>query len=124
MARRSIVQALAGACGTLLVIAAGPAWAGHRPNNEVLLGGAISQTGRYAEPATRQVNSIHLWVDEVNARGGLLGHKIVLRLLDDKSDTQTSIKLYEKLITEDKVEVLLAPYSSGITEAVANVNER
>jgi branched-chain amino acid transport system substrate-binding protein len=106
------------------MVAAGPAWAGHRPNNEVLLGGAISQTGRYAEPATRQVNSINLWVDEVNARGGLLGHKIVLRLLDDKSDTQTSIKLYEKLITEDKVDLLLAPYSSGITEAVANVNER
>jgi branched-chain amino acid transport system substrate-binding protein len=111
---------------TLLVLGlgVGPAWAGHKPNNEVLLGGAISQTGQYAEPAGRQVNSIKLWVDEVNARGGLLGHKIALRLLDDKSDTQTSIKLYEKLITEDKVDVLLAPYSSGITEAVANVNER
>jgi branched-chain amino acid transport system substrate-binding protein len=102
----------------------GPAWAGHRPGNEVLLGGAISLTGQYAEPAGRQVNAVKLWVDEVNARGGLLGHKITLRLLDDKSDTQTSIKLYEKLITEDKVDVLLAPYSSGITEAVANVNER
>jgi branched-chain amino acid transport system substrate-binding protein len=108
----------------LLALGAAPAWAGHRPNNEVLLGGAISQTGRYAEPAGRQVNAIKLWVDEVNARGGLLGHKINLVLLDDKSDTQTSIKLYEKLITEDKVDVLLAPYSSGITEAVANVNER
>ena len=122
--RTRIVHALAGVCGSLLMVAVCPAWAGHRPNNEVLLGGAISQTGRYAEPATRQVNSINLWVDEVNARGGLLGHKIVLRLLDDKSDTQTSIKLYEKLITEDKVDLLLAPYSSGITEAVANVNER
>jgi hypothetical protein len=99
-------------------------WADHRPNNEVLVGGAISQPDRYAEPAGRQVNSIRLWVDEVNARGGLLGHQIVLRLLDDKSDTQTAIKLYEKLITEDRVELLLAPYSSGITEAVANVNER
>jgi branched-chain amino acid transport system substrate-binding protein len=93
-------------------------------SKEVLVGGAISQTGRYAEPAGRQVNSIKLWVDEVNARGGLLGRKVKLILLDDKSDTQTAIKLYEKLITEDKVEVLLAPYSSGITEAVANVNER
>jgi branched-chain amino acid transport system substrate-binding protein len=108
----------------LLVAGALPTWAHHRPNNEVLFGGAISQTGRYAEPAGRQVNSIKLWVDEVNARGGLLGHKIKLILLDDKSDTQTAIKLYEKLITEDKVDVLLAPYSSGITEAVANVNER
>jgi branched-chain amino acid transport system substrate-binding protein len=108
----------------LLVLGVGTAWASHRPNNEVLIGGAISQTGRYAEPAGRQVYSIKLWVDEVNARGGLLGHQITLRLLDDKSDTQTAIKLYEKLITEDKVDLLLAPYSSGITEAVANVNER
>ncbi|MBI2492315.1 MAG: amino acid ABC transporter substrate-binding protein [Candidatus Rokubacteria bacterium] len=115
---------LAGALLTLLALGAGPAGAHHRPNNEVLLGGAISQTGQYAEPAGRQVNSIKLWVDEVNGRGGLLGHKIVARLLDDKSDTQTAIKLYEKLITEDNVDLLLAPYSSGITEAVANVNER
>jgi branched-chain amino acid transport system substrate-binding protein len=106
------------------MIAAGPAAAGHRPGNEVLLGGAISMTGQYAEPAGRQVNAVKLWVDEVNTRGGLLGHKVTVRLLDDKSDTQTSIKLYEKLITEDKVDLLLAPYSSGITEAVANVNER
>ena len=118
------IRALAGALVTLLVLGVGTAWAGHRPNSEVLVGGAISQTGQYAEPAGRQVYSIRLCVDEVNGSGGLLGHKIVLRLLDDKSDTQTAIKLYEKLITEDKVDVLLAPYSSGITEAVANVNER
>lgn len=95
-----------------------------KPSKEVLIGGAISQTGRFAEPAGRQVNAIKMWVEQVNARGGLLGRKINLLLLDDKSDTQTAVKLYEKLITEDKVEVLLAPYSSAITEAVANINER
>lgn len=117
---RKTIRALAVALAALLVAGAGTAWA----QGEVLVGGAISQTGRYAEPAGRQVNAIKMWVEEVNARGGLLGRKVKLLLLDDKSDTQTSIKLYEKLITEDKVEVLLAPYSSGITEAVANVNER
>jgi branched-chain amino acid transport system substrate-binding protein len=122
--KTTAIRTLAGSLVALLVLGVGPAWASHRPNNEVLIGGAISQTGRYAEPAGRQVYSIKLWVDEVNARGGLLGHQITLRLLDDKSDTQTAIKLYEKLITEDKVDLLLAPYSSGITEAVANVNER
>ncbi len=122
--RTTAIRTLAGILVAVVVLGAGTAWASHRPNNEVLLGGAISQTGQYAEPAGRQVNSIKLWVDEVNGRGGLLGHKIVVRLLDDKSDTQTAIKLYEKLITEDKVDLLLAPYSSGITEAVANVNER
>jgi branched-chain amino acid transport system substrate-binding protein len=124
MMTTGVLRALVGALVTVLVFGGGSAWASHRPNNEVLLGGAISQTGQYAEPAGRQVNSIKLWVDEVNARGGLLGHKIVLRLLDDKSDTQTAIKLYEKLITEDKVDLVLGPYSSGITEAVANVTER
>lgn len=93
-------------------------------NKPVVFGGAISQTGRFAEPAGRQVNAIKMWVEDVNSRGGLLGRKIELRLLDDKSDTQTAVKLYEKLITEDKVDVLLAPYSSAITEAVANINER
>lgn len=121
--RTQAIRTLALAVVALLALG-GPALAHHRPNNEVLIGGAISQTGQYAEPAGRQVNSIKLWVDEVNARGGLLGHKVVLQLLDDKSDIQTAIKLYEKLITEDKVDVLLAPYSSGITEAVANINER
>ena len=121
---RKPIRIFAVVLATLLVTASGPAWASHKPNNEVLFGGAISQTGQYAEPAGRQVNAIKQWVEEVNGRGGILGHKIALRLLDDKSDTQTSIKLYEKLITEDKVDVLLAPYSSGITEAVANVNER
>jgi branched-chain amino acid transport system substrate-binding protein len=122
MTSRGLVRG--GALVAVLLLGVGPAWADHRPNNEVLVGGAISQTGRYAEPAGRQVNSIKLWADEVNARGGLLGHKIVLHLLDDRSDTQTSIKLYEKLITEDKVDLVLGPYSSGITEAVANVTER
>jgi len=97
--KTAAILAFAGALAALFVLGVGTGWAGHRPNNEVLVGGAISQTGQYAEPAGRQVYSIKLWVDEVNARGGLLGHTIVLRLLDDKSDIQTSIKLYEKLIT-------------------------
>ncbi|MDA0999555.1 MAG: amino acid ABC transporter substrate-binding protein [bacterium] len=90
----------------------------------VTFGGAISQTGRFAEPAGRVLNSYKMFVDELNARGGVLGRKVKLNILDDKSDKQTSIKLFEKLITVDKVEVVLAPYSSGITDAVANVTER
>ena len=99
---------------------AGPALAA----DEIHMGGAISQTGRYAEPAGRFVNAYKLFIDQLNAKGGLLGKKIKVTLLDDKSDKQTSIKLYEKLITQDKVDITLGPYSSGITDAVANVLER
>ena len=74
------------------------AMAKHRGDNTVLIGGAISQTGRYSEPAGRNFNSIKLWVEDVNKRGGLLGHTVKIKYLDDKSDKQTSIKLYEKLM--------------------------
>ena len=109
----------AAAAAGLLAFAAG-AWAAE----EIVVGGAISATGRYSEPANRMANSYKMFVEERNAQGGWLGKKIKLVLLDDKSDTQTSVKLYEKLITEDKVQFLVGPYSSGITDAVSNVVER
>ena len=92
--------------------------------DKITLGIAISRTGRYAEPAGRMVNSYNLYVDQMNAKGGWNGKKIDLIMMDDKSDKQTSIKLYEKLITQDKVDLTMGPYSSGITDAVANVLER
>jgi branched-chain amino acid transport system substrate-binding protein len=102
----------------------GTAFADHRPGNVVVMGGTMSQSGRYAEPAGRQMNAVKLYVEELNARGGLLGHKVELRILDDKSDRRTAIELYARLITKDKVDLLLGPYSSTITDAVANVMER
>ncbi len=90
---------------------------------EITFGGAISKTGRYAEPAGRFVNAYRLFVDHQNAKGGLLGRKLNLILLDDKSDKQTAIKLYERLITQEKVDFTLGPYSSGITDAIANILE-
>ena len=101
-----------------------PALADHRPGNVVVMGGTVSQTGRYVEPAGRQYNGIKLYVDELNARGGLLGHKVELKIYDDKSDRRTAIELYEKLITEDKVDLVVGPYSSALTDPAANVMER
>lgn len=66
----------------------------HRPGNIVVMGGTVSQTGRYVQPAGRQYSGVKLYVDELNARGGLLGHRVKLRIYDDKSDIQTAIKLY------------------------------
>ena len=117
---RFVVLMLSGAA----MVMADAAIASHRGDNTVLIGGAISQTGRYSEPAGRNLNSIKLWVEDVNKRGGLLGHTVKIKYLDDKSDKQTAIKLYEKLITDDKVDLISSPYSSGITDAVANVSER
>ena len=99
------------------------ALADHRPGNVVIVGGTLALSGRYAVPAGRYLNAWKLYVDELNQRGGLLGHEVELRILDDESDTRTAIELYEKLITEDQVDLLQGPYSSAITDAVANVME-
>ena len=101
-----------------------PAFADHRPGNVVVMGGTVSQTGRLVEAAGRQHNGVKLYVEELNARSGLLGHKIELKIYDDKSDKRTAVELYEKLITEDKVDLILGPYSSFINDAAANVMER
>ena len=90
----------------------------------VVFGGAASYTGKYAESGKRLEQGYRLWESEINAKGGLLGKKVRFIILDDKSDPKTSIKLYEKLITEDKVDLVLAPYSSEITEAVASTTEK
>ena len=110
--------------GFVLALTAAPFVEKSHAMDKVTLGIAISQTGRYAEPAGRMVNSYKLYVDQVNAGKGWNGKKIDFTILDDKSDKQTSIKLYEKLITQDKVNLTIGPYSSGITDAVANVLER
>lgn len=103
---------------------ASTAVAHHNVGNVVVLGGTLSLTGRYAEPAGRYLNVTKLYVDQLNERGGLLGHKVELTILDDESDRRTAIELYTKLITEDKIDVVLGPYSSAITDPVANVMER
>jgi len=106
------------------VLYAGAAFADHRPGNFVVMGGTLSLTGRFAEPADRYCKGRKLYVDELNARGGLLGHRVELRILDDKSDIRTAIELYEELIAQDRVDLVLGPYSSPIGDAVANVMER
>ena len=75
------------------------------------MGRTLSLTGRYAVPAGRTLNARRLFVDELNARGGLLGHRVELKIYHDKCDIRTAIKLYEKLITEDNVELVTGPYS-------------
>jgi hypothetical protein len=60
----------------------------------------------------------------VNAKGGRLGRKIEFVVYDDQSMPATAVKLYEKLITEDKVDAVMGPYSFAVSEAVANVTEK
>jgi branched-chain amino acid transport system substrate-binding protein len=90
----------------------------------IKIGASMSVTGTYAKPGTYQKQGYDVCIDELNAKGGLLGRKVELVIYDDQSQPATAVRLYEKLITEDKVDAVMGPYSSAVSEAVANVTEK
>ena len=90
----------------------------------IKIGASMSLTGTYTKPGTYQKEGYDICAEEVNAKGGLLGRKIEFVFYDDQSTPATAVKLYEKLITEDKVDAVMGPYSSAVSEAVANVTEK
>ena len=90
----------------------------------IKIGASMSVTGTYAKPGSYQKEGYDVCIDELNAKGGLLGRKVELVIYDDQSQPATAVKLYEKLITEDKVDAVMGPYSSAISEAVVNVTEK
>jgi branched-chain amino acid transport system substrate-binding protein len=83
----------------------------------------MSETGAYATQGIPARNGYRLCAEEVNARGGVLGREVDLLLYDDRSDPATAAALYERLITEDRVDAVMGPYGSTLTEAVAPVTE-
>src|ERR687888_1963585 len=91
----------------------------------IRIGASMSLTGKqYAVQGNYGREGYLLCQKHVNAQGGVLGRLIELVIYDDGSDEKTAVRLYEKLIAEDKVDAVLGPYSSAITDAVADVTEK
>jgi branched-chain amino acid transport system substrate-binding protein len=91
----------------------------------IKIGYAISRTGPFAPGAqvTQEPNYL-LWADQVNAAGGIAvkgGKKRKVELIgyDDRSDIETTVRTYEKLMGTDKVDLILPPWGSGTNFAVA-----
>jgi len=90
----------------------------------IRIGASLSLTGTYAKLGNYQHEGYRLCQKDLNAKGGLLGRKVEFVVYDDQSLPPTGVRLYEKLLTDDKVDVVMGPYSSPVTEAVANVTEK
>ena len=90
----------------------------------IRIGATVSLTGSLANFGVLTRNGMQLWADDINDRGALLGRPVQLVVYDDASDESKVAALYEKLITQDKVDFLISPYSSGLTLAAAPVAER
>jgi branched-chain amino acid transport system substrate-binding protein len=117
---------LSGLCAVLLAlsVAAASVPAGAQGSGPIRLGASLSLTGTYAKLGKNQHEGYRLCEKDLNAKGGLLGRKVEFVVYDDQSMPATAVRLYEKLITEDKVDGIMGPYSSPVTEASANVTEK
>jgi branched-chain amino acid transport system substrate-binding protein len=96
--------------------------------DSIVLGAAVAQTGKYAREGKFYVDGYTLTVDAVNRMGGVKAggktYRLALKLYDDQSDPNLSVRLFTRLVTSDRVNVLLGPYSSGITIPASAVAEK
>ncbi|MGQ9638358.1 MAG: amino acid ABC transporter substrate-binding protein, partial [Thermodesulfobacteriota bacterium] len=98
--------------------------------DQIIVGTTISTTGTFTFASSQGFKGLQVWVDDVNKRGGIfvksLNKRLPIKLVyyDDRSDKETVVKLYEKLVTEDKVDICFAPFGSTLTGAAAAITEK
>jgi branched-chain amino acid transport system substrate-binding protein len=95
----------------------------------LVIGFTTSITGKYEVSSGRQVRGLELWMDQVNGAGGVtLSDGTVIKFTsvtyDDESSTDRVQELYTRLATEDNADLLISPYSSGLTAASAVIAEQ
>ena len=95
---------------------------------EIIIGSAISLTGKYATNGVHAKNGYEYAVTVIKENGGVMvdgkcyNFKVVY--YDDESKGDRAATLAERLISQDKVQYMLGPYSSGMTKAIAPVTEK
>lgn len=121
IARRSFLKIAGGtAAATWLPRGAGA-------QSPIRIGFTLSATGPYAVGAgITQRPNYDLWLDQVNAKGGLAvagGSRRPIQFVehDDRSEIETAVRLYEKMANDDKVDLLLPPWGTAMNFAVAPV---
>jgi branched-chain amino acid transport system substrate-binding protein len=119
--------------GVLVLIAIGIAWYGlsqkqsqpvSQANEPIKIGQVTALTGDVAAYGEMEKEGADLAVAEINARGGINGHQLVIVREDDKGDPAQSVTAINKLIGVDKVSAVIGMLSSGGTLAAAPVAER
>lgn len=90
----------------------------------IRIGIALSETGNLADSSKHYWRGIELWRDNINAHGGLLGKKVEFVTYDDRSDAATSARLYERLITNDNVDLLVSTIGSAQAATATAVAEK
>ena len=97
-------------------------------DDTITLGAAVSLTGKYSTNGKNTQDGYELAVKQINSKGGVkVGdktYKIAVKYYDDESTPARGVELAERLIQQDGIKLVLGPYSSGMTKAIAPVTEK
>jgi branched-chain amino acid transport system substrate-binding protein len=97
---------------------------GGSSSKPITIGLSLPLTGDFSQPGTEAKRGYEIWRDFVNARGGLLGRKVQLKIADDASDQKTIVSDYQRLIAQDHVDLLLGTFSSLLNFPASAVAEK
>ncbi len=90
----------------------------------IVVGGSLALTGFLAPTAAIHKVAGDLFVERLNAAGGLLGREVMWDVRDDESVPDQAAAIYERLISEEGVDLILGPYGTGTITAAMAVAER
>ena len=125
LASEMSIRTIAAAAGMAIAGFAAPAV---NAADAVRIGAPLALTGSLADEGKKQDVVWNMWLEKINAAGGINvgGRKMKVELVkyDYQSDGQRAAQLAEKLINDDKVDFVLSPFGSGHTKIVATVAER
>ncbi len=88
------------------------------------IGISLPLTGDFSQPGGEAKRGYQVWADMVNADGGVLGRQVKLKIVDDASNQDTVVSDYTKLITQDKVDLVLGTFSSLLNFPASAVAEK
>ncbi len=90
----------------------------------ITIGVSVSLTGDFSGDGKALVQGYDLWAQDENAKGGLLGHHVTMKYVDDASSTTQVVTNYQNLISIDKVALVFGPFSSLLTIPASTVTNR
>jgi branched-chain amino acid transport system substrate-binding protein len=117
--RRTVLK---GAAAAAAIQIAPPFIRNARAETPLRIGMVDPLTGVYAAVAQNEVMGARLAVEQINAKGGILGRPIELLVEDSANDVGTGVQKARKLIDRDQVAFLIGDVNSGIAQAIAQVS--
>lgn len=88
------------------------------------IGLSLGLSGAYAADSEMMGKAYRLWEKQVNERGGILGRRVEVIIRDDRSDADAARAIYEDYTQHGQSDLVMGPFSSGITAAVAPIIDR